>query len=424
MGLAPSQSVGHSLAADATIQTGNGPVRRKRGICLLRRTGQNGSVFQRSKTWSAAAPSYGRVWIDTPAGRRRQTITLGLCRTRSIAKQKLREFIAANKINEPVTFHRVTSPTFAAQAEVWIKAMRTRRRRPVKPATLANWEHMLSKRIVPMLGSTPLADVSNAALRSFIDKMAAEDLSAKTICSYASVVKMVVASAINEEGEQLYPRTWNDEFIGLPIVRKEEQQRQTITADEVNTVIVRSHQRERVLFALLAGAGLRIGEALAVKREDFSQDFLTLRVTRSLWKGAEQAPKTPNAVRLVDVHPALAEILREHAINLTGYLFATASGRPLSQRNVLRSLHSVVPVGLHAFRRFRTEALRRAGCPEDLVKMWLGHAPASVTDMYALGLRNDEKRRQEWCERVGLGFDLGYLGYRITQNFVENVIAA
>jgi integrase len=411
-----------SIEKCVTIPPSNGPVRRKRGTCLLRRTGQNGNVYQQhSKTWSAAAPTYGRIWIDTPTGRRRQTIALGLCRTKTVAKQKLREFIAANKINEPVTYHRITSPTFAAQAASWIKAMSTRRRRPVKPATLVNWSHYLEKRLVPMLGSTPVADVTNAALRLLVDKMAAEGLSAKTICSYASVVKLVIASAVNEEGEQLYPRTWNDEFVGLPIVRKEEQQRQTITAEEVNKVITHSTQRERVLFALLAGTGLRIGEALALKRDDFSEDFLTLRVTRSLWHASEQAPKTPNAVRIVDVHSALAELLRGYAVNSTGYLFATASGRPLSQRNVLRSLHTIVPVGLHAFRRYRAEVLRRAGCPSDLEKQWLGHAPGTVTDLYSLGLRNDVARRKEWAERVGIG--IAYLG-ELGENIFVPVVAA
>ena len=102
-------------------------------------------------------------------------------------------------------------------------------------------------------------------------------------------------------------------------------------------------------------------------------------------------------------------------------LFATASEKPLSQQNVLRSLHAVVSVGLHAFRRYRTEVLRRAGCPEDLVRMWLGHASESITDWYALGLRNDEARRKEWCARVGLGFDLGY---KSAQNLAETVIVA
>lgn len=44
--------------------------------------------------------------------------------------------------------------------------------------------------------------------------------------------------------------------------------------------------------------------------------------------------------------------------------------------------------------------------PEDLTKLWLGHSKESVTDFYAVGLQKDLAWRQEWCERVGLGFGL------------------
>jgi hypothetical protein len=37
------------------------------------------------------------------------------------------------------------------------------------------------------------------------------------------MVKMVVASALNEDGEQLFPRTWNRDFIDLPEIRSQRQ---------------------------------------------------------------------------------------------------------------------------------------------------------------------------------------------------------
>ena len=94
------------------------------------------------------------------------------------------------------------------------------------------------------------------------------------------------------------------------------------------------------------------------------------------------------------------------------------SRQPLQQRNVLRALHATgKKVGFHAFRRFRTETLRRARVPEDLIRLWLGHSKQSVTDLYASGLERDEAWRREWCERAGLGFSLvGLLGL---QNVVQ-----
>jgi integrase len=404
-------------------------VRRKRGPALSRRTGQLGNVYQHTQTrnetngeWDSTAAAYGRIYVDEPGRRKRLTIQLGVCRSKRHAEAKLSEYITANKINDPATFHRVHSLTFAAKAAAWLESMRNRRRKPVKPATIAGWEHLLEKRLHPRLGNTPVGEIGNAALRTLVAGMAAENLSAKTICAYVAVVKMVVASAVNEEGEAMYPRTWNDDFIGIPIVKKSEQVRQTITADGVVDVILRSPQRERVLFAVLAGTGLRIGEALALKHSDFDGGFRVLRVSRSLWQGKEQDPKTENAVREVDVHPWLASLVSEYAsTNRAPYLFTTNSGKPLSQRNVLRSLHAIAPVGLHAFRRFRTEVLRKAGCPEDLIRLWLGHAGASITDAYALGLRDDINWRRQWCERVGVGLQMGDMGDKTDQAVIVDV---
>jgi len=384
-------------------------IRRKRGPSLSRRTGQTGNVFQHCNPWNPTAPAYGRYWIDTPERRRRQTITLGICPSRSIARRKLREHIEREGINSKEAFTTNTRPaaTFRAQAVKWIASLGTRRRKPVKPATIHGWQHSLDKWILPKLGDKLLADVSNGALRELVDQMAAAGLSPQSIVNHTKVVKMVVASAVDSDGDQIHPRKWNHDFIGLPIIRKELQRRPTLTETEVTEVLASTKGRCAALFALLAGTGLRIGEALGVKSTDLESDYRVLHVRRSIWQGQEQEPKTPNAVRVVDIAEPLARLLQDYVAGKTGYLFATRNGRPLAQRNVLRALHATgKKVGLHAFRRFRTETLRRARVPEDLTKLWLGHSKETVTDYYAGGLQKDEAWRREWCERVGLGFSL------------------
>ncbi|WP_410965196.1 tyrosine-type recombinase/integrase, partial [Salmonella sp. SAL04286] len=81
-----------------------------------------------------------------------------------------------------------------------------------------------------------------------------------------------------------------------------------------------------VLFALLAGTGLRIGEALALKVTDLSSDCRALHVRRSIWRSKEQSPKTPNALRQVDIAETLARVLREWAADKKNYLFTSAVG--------------------------------------------------------------------------------------------------
>jgi hypothetical protein len=60
----------------------------------------------------------------------------------------------------------------------------------------------------PNLGDLPVSAVNNGAVKHLVPIMLEGGLSAKTINSYVGVMKTVVASAVNEEGEELYPRKW------------------------------------------------------------------------------------------------------------------------------------------------------------------------------------------------------------------------
>jgi len=76
---------------------------------------------------------------------------------------------------------------------------------------------------------------------------------------------MVVASAQDDNGRQLHPREWNHDFIDLPVVKPNEQNTPTLESEQVSEVISKAEGRYKVLYALLAGSGLRIGEALAIE---------------------------------------------------------------------------------------------------------------------------------------------------------------
>jgi hypothetical protein len=64
-------------------------------------------------------------------------------------------------------------------------------------------------------------------------------------------VKFVVASPVDEEGDQIHSRIWNHEFIQLPLVIKEKQNRPTITAAEISALLKSVKGRYAVLVALV-----------------------------------------------------------------------------------------------------------------------------------------------------------------------------
>jgi len=189
-----------------------------------------------------------------------------------------------------------------------------------------------------------------------------------------------------------------------------------LTTSEVEQIVARAKGRYKVLFTLLAGTGLRIGEALGLKLgEHLSDDFSTIRVRQSVWRGSVQTPKTDNAIREIDLPTSLRAFLKAYIADRTsGFLFQSESGRPLTSRNVLRDglgkigrdLKFERGKGFHAFRRFRTAHLRKNRVPWDLQKLWLGHANRDVTDRYAEQLKEDVEWRKEVAENAGLGFQL------------------
>jgi integrase len=113
----------------------------------------------------------------------------------------------------------------------------------------------------------------------------------------------------------------------LPEVRN--QRRPTFTADVVTDLVANAEGQHSVLFALLAGSGIRIGEAAGLEVTDVSSDGLTLAIRQSVWNGQVQMPKTANAFRQVDLHPSLALLVKAHVAQRTsGLLFSTTTGKP------------------------------------------------------------------------------------------------
>ena len=56
-----------------------------------------------------------------------------------------------------------------------------------------------------------------------------------------------------------------------------------------------------------------------MKDTSLSPDCRILKVRTSIWRGKEQTPKTPSAVREIDLPEPLAVLLREYMAGKSGY---------------------------------------------------------------------------------------------------------
>jgi integrase len=365
--------------------------------------------------------------VDVPGEEQREQrcVSLGTFPTKTLARQAANKYMVANNVNSIEALTSIMhSVTFRVQADMWLTSLRDphRRRGPVAQATYSAAKDAIDDWLNPNIGEKQLHEVDNEALRDLITLMLQRPLSSKTICNYIQIAKSVVASAVDSKGNQLHPRTWNNDFMRLPVVDEKKQNRPKVTAKEVLSIV--GHDEEySALYLLLAGTGLRIGEALSIRvgvqpSEDYSyitDDCRMVYVNKSIWRGTEQDPKTMNAIRVVDLAPPLADVLQTYVDKQqrkSNLLFQSSNGSFLSQRNLLRdSLHPAAKnlgrkFGFHVFRRFRASVLREHGVLEDLVKLWLGHANENITDVYAEQLKKNVDLRQHWAVKAGLGFDL------------------
>ena len=325
-------------------------------------------------------------------------------------RRRANGIVGASGVNDAKQFVETNvGTTFREQAESFLSHSLNRKRRPAKPQTISGWRYCVKNWLNPNIGDLPLASINNSTVKTLVAKMHAANLSAQTMTTYINLVKLVVASAIDDNGEQLFPRKWNNEFIDLPVI--ENQKQPTFTAETMSAIVERASGQNQVLYALLAGTGLRVGEAFGLEIKHLSTDCRTITVEQSCWGKNIQTPKTKSAYRQVDVCTDIAEVLK-HFIGdrQSGLLFANGAGKPLSQTNVVRrSLHPILKelgvekTGFHAMRRFRTTWLRKQRTPEDLIKFWMGHAKQSVTDVYSK-VEDDLDYRYEVSEKVGVGF--------------------
>ena len=139
------------------------------------------------------------------------------------------------------------------------------KRKPVAEGTIEDWERTLKNWINPNIGDCPVRDVNNGVLKRLVAVMARKGLSPKSIENYIQVPKMVVASVVDEDGNQVYPRKWNHEFIDMPVIEQSEQNRPSFSSEIMAGLAKYRRPREQMLFVFAGAGGLRIGEALGIE---------------------------------------------------------------------------------------------------------------------------------------------------------------
>lgn len=276
--------------------------------------------------------------------------------------------------------------TFKTLAEKFMKDGAVRKRKPLRSNSLRAYQSDLDTHLLPFFGDKQVQIIDGEQVRALVAQMVEDGLSGASITRKISLFKKILRSLRDKNGNRVLTPDWSSEYLDIP---ETDSKTPTVDAQIVSGAISSMFRAGRTieacLCAILAGTGMRIGEALALKtlHHDDGQSTVWLGdqgkiiIRKQITRAGEAPTKTKAGWREVDICPELNNLLYKEAYSTLseGLIFPCCEDkyRGLFEENGIRG-------GFHTLRRFRISTMRMLGVPDPLVKFWVGHAAANVTE--------------------------------------------
>jgi len=173
-------------------------------------------------------------------------------------------------------------------------------------------------------------------------------------------------------------------FASVSFPKAKARPQPCFTTAQVKMLIEEAKDEEKLAFALMAYAGLRIGEIEQLQWEDLS--FKNKRFTMiHVRHGGSNGTTKDKEERFVPVHPEISELLGP-ASKKTGLIFQTIKERSLLKR--LKGLCKICKFEkprqykLHSFRHHFSSLCANHNVAYRKALAWLGHSSSQMLDLY------------------------------------------
>jgi integrase len=243
--------------------------------------------------------------------------------------------------------------TLAGYVARWLEAAT----HEMEKKTTASYRQLLEMHVLPTLGSIKLRDLHRRQVKALLTAKRAERLprkkkadNAQTAGGHAAppkvgysrntvrLIKAALSTVLSDAVDDGY-MAMNPAFSAG---RKRGRRAETITQAERMQKIrplsweqrdaflaaSASDRRHSALFAMYVKAGLRPGEGMGLKPEDFDFNALTVQVERAVSDGGHVKDCKTHEARTVDLTPDLGTMLKRHVTWLRAEALRTGSGEP------------------------------------------------------------------------------------------------
>lgn len=297
---------------------------------------------------------------------------------------------------------------------------------------------MLELHILPQLGKLALTAIDHARLQQFINDLRRRPnkapLAPQTVHHVYSVLKQVFGKAV---AMNVLSR---DPTLNLELPEIQPADRPLLETTQIRALLdfVTNHPHGFAYHAM-AVLGLRLGEALALRRIDFNQDFTEVTINQQISYHSRKliAPKR-QSIRLLAVPPMLAavaaaqwqRVLAIHGTDFAsgGLMSPSEAGTPIqpsnfektwrghTQRRILKAgpkayVHAGIRAGaglpasatLHDLRRHLATILADLDTAQRTIGLILGHGAKNVTERYIRRMLPTMRRALERFEALVWG---------------------
>ena len=288
--------------------------------------------------------------------------------------------------------NRAVSPiklTVADTAEQWLSSAKLR----VKESSYANYENIVSKHILPVLGGEYMANLTMQKLNDFIHYKLNHGrlngkggLSAKSVRDIMTVYRSIESFASREYGIR------ETHFTMPKIEKKQTDVLNAFERKKLENYLLHNQNSTNISILLCLFTGLRVGELCGLKWGDIDFENGTLSISRTVQRinkhGKSEvvigSPKSKTSVRTVPIPDFVIAILKKRKKDNDIFII-TGNCKPTEPRTMQNRFKSILKVcgirnvNFHLLRHtYATVCIENGFDPKTLSEL-LGHADASIT---------------------------------------------
>jgi integrase/recombinase XerD len=259
----------------------------------------------------------------------------------------------------------------------------------LSPNAKHRYKSQLKMHVLPHLGSYQLDRIDEPRVQAFVSELLKGKLAPSSAASCARLLLRVLTVA---DGQGFATARVDARRIQWPRTQSAPRESRCFSAQEVETILASATGWPRVMFCLMAWAGLRIGEALGLDWSHVDWTGCLLRLRQQASRGQLRVLKSYTSMADLPMDPRLQSVLadfwRQAGSPAHGLLFSR-HGEPRRAQGVtacyltplLRRL-GIAHAGLHAFRHSFCRSLWAAGADAASVMRLMRHSNLNQTLKY------------------------------------------